>query len=148
MQPVFFELMRVTFAAQVSEVGSGQLAQMSAKECHFVSDEKQFDKAALPQWHESPTGFNNKRHLCSAFLYLNASDRNRIHCGNWSGAKRPLPSALLHWSPLWSWHGLAWPGSHGPCFVSLPRVSKLSPNQTRLLSAARLACLSKAFRQG
>lgn len=49
MQPVFFELMRVTFAAQVSEVGSGQLAQMSAKECHFVSDEKQFDKAALPQ---------------------------------------------------------------------------------------------------
>lgn len=56
------------FSAEIFEVGSAQSAQMFAKECHFVSVKKQFDKAALPQWHESPTEFNNNRHLCSAFL--------------------------------------------------------------------------------
>lgn len=43
---------------------------------------------------------------------------------------------------------MAWPGSHGPCFVSLPRLLKPSPNQTRRLSAARLTSTSGTLRQG
>lgn len=45
-----------------------------------------------------------------------------------------------------AWHGLAWPGSYGPCFIALLRLFRLSQNQTGLLSAARLADPSEAFR--
>lgn len=31
------------------EAGSGQLAQMFANGCHFLSAEERFDKAALPR---------------------------------------------------------------------------------------------------
>lgn len=37
------------FSAKVFEVRSGHLAQMFAKECHFVSVEARFDTTALPQ---------------------------------------------------------------------------------------------------
>lgn len=37
------------FSAKIFEVRSGHLAQMFAKECHFVSVEELFDTTALPQ---------------------------------------------------------------------------------------------------
>lgn len=41
--------MRGNFSAQLFEVVCVQSTQMFAEECHFVSVEKQFDKAALLQ---------------------------------------------------------------------------------------------------
>ena len=40
---------KTRFSAKVFEVRSGHLAQMFAKECHFVSVEARFDTTALPQ---------------------------------------------------------------------------------------------------
>ena len=46
--------------------------------------------------------------------------------------------------------GMAWLGlaAYGPRFVSLPRLLKLSPNQTRLLSTARLASPKTSMKTG
>lgn len=130
---VFLHVLGV--ALQVLKVLVSSGLRCFAKECHFVSVKRQIDKAPLPQWLKSPTGFSSNCCLCSAFLKLSVSDRNRIHCDNWSGARCLLPSALLHPSPLWSWHGLA---GTGPALQLCPIHS--SCLQIRLLHTVTCLC--------